>query len=107
MRLCYFYIESTCQLYIRRFMPFLCCVDKTDQSDLVKVLPQLYDDPSDSKLDTLKQYHVKWTHGQMEKQQPNTDFDHYLLKRMCEDARCMRDCREAHAIELYKMTSDD
>ena len=63
-------------------MLFLNSVEKTDQNNLVKILPQLYDDLSDSKLDTLKQYHVKWTHVQMEKQQPNTDFNQYLLKRM-------------------------
>ena len=67
-------------------MFFLNSVEKTDQNNLVKILPQLYDDLSDSKPDTLKQYHVKWTHIQMEKQQPNTDFNQYLLKRMCLNA---------------------
>lgn len=61
-------------------MLFLNCVEKTDQNDLVKILPQLYYDLSDSNLYTLKQYHVKWTEAQMEKQQPNTDFESYLLK---------------------------
>ena len=40
-------------------MPFLNCVEKTDQIDLVKISPQLYDDFSGSKLDTLERYHVK------------------------------------------------
>ena len=60
-------------------MPFLNCVEKTDQNDLVNILRQLYEDLSDGKLDTIKLYHVKWTHVQMDKQLPASDLDHDLL----------------------------
>ena len=94
-------------------MTFLNFVEKTDHNDLVKILLQLYDDLSNSKLDSLRQYHVKWNHVPMEKQQPNTDFDHYLWKRMhlngAEGAKiqCAQECWgdqwEACATELYKL----
>ena len=61
---------------------FLNCVEKTDQNDLVNILPQLYEDLSDGKLDTIKLYHVKWTHVQMDKQLPASDLDHDLLINM-------------------------
>ena len=64
-------------------MPFLNCVERTDQNDLVTFLPQLYEDLSDGKLDTLKHYHVTWTHIQMDKQLPSSDLDHHLLYKMC------------------------
>ena len=83
---------------------------------MITVLEQWTDLP-DSRLNTLKQYHVKWTHVQTETQQPNTDFDHHLLKRMWLNAaegvkmQCAReycsDGQEAHATELYKMTNDE
>ena len=77
---------------------------------------ELCDYFSDSKLDTLKQY-VKWTHIQMEKQNPNIDFDHYLLKGVFLNAgegvkmqyaqEHWGDGQEAHATELYRMTPDE
>ena len=66
-------------------MPFLNCVEKTDQNDLVNILPQMYEDLSDDKLDTLKFYHVKWNHVQMNKQLHASDLDHHLLNNMCGD----------------------
>ena len=51
-------------------MPFLNCVEKTDQNDLVNILPKLYDDLSCGKMDTVTDYHVKWTYIQMDEQQP-------------------------------------
>ena len=67
-------------------------------------------------MDTLKQYHVKTislergSNVQMEKQQPNTDFHHYLQKRMSlNDAKVVKmqcaqehwgDVREARVTEL-------
>ena len=84
---------------------------------LLKIFPKLYDDFSDSELATLKRYHVKWTHAQMEKQQPSTDFYNYLLRRMCLNAtegvkmQCAQkywgDGREARAAELYKITAGE
>ena len=98
-------------------MPFLNCVEKTDQNELVVILPQLYADLSASKMDTLKDYHVKWTHIEMEKQQPSNNLENYLLKEMCVTAaegvkmQCAReywgDERNPRVTELHKMTSDE
>lgn len=54
-------------------MPFLNFVEKSDQNDLVEMLPILYTDLKDGKLDTLKEFSVPWTHVQMENQKPTTE----------------------------------
>ena len=37
-------------------------------------------------MDTLKDFHVPWTHIGMRKLEPSSSFDYYLLKKMCENA---------------------
>ena len=41
-------------------LPFLNSFVKTDQNDLVKILPQLYNELSDSKLETLSPFARSW-----------------------------------------------
>ena len=67
-------------------MPFLNCVELSDQNDLVSILKKLYEDLKDGKLDTLKDFHVTWTHIDMQKLVPSSPFDHYLLDIMCKNA---------------------
>ena len=42
--------------------------------------------PARGKINTLNEFRVEWTHVDMEKKQAQSDFDHYLLKLMCENA---------------------
>ena len=37
-------------------------------------------------METLKDFHVKWTHVKMENHVPTTDLDKYLMKEMCTQA---------------------
>ena len=67
-------------------MPYLNCIERSNQNDLVRILKNLYDDLKVGKMDTLKDFHVPWTHVNMSKQEPKTVFDNHLLKLMCEHA---------------------
>ena len=97
-------------------MPFLNCVEKSDQNDLIKILPTLHTDLKDGKLDTLKEFSVPWTRIKMEQQKPETELDNYLLTEMCKEAahgvkmQCAReywgDEREPRAAELHKMSEE-
>lgn len=64
-------------------MPYLNCVEKTDQSYLVEVLPKLCQDLLDKKTDTLSDFHVEWIHVNMKNNSPVSDLDNYLLGEMC------------------------
>ena len=46
-------------------MPYLNCVERSDQNDLVKIQKKLYEDLKIGKMDTLKDFHVPWTHIDM------------------------------------------
>lgn len=67
-------------------MPFLNCVERSDQQTLCEVLPKLCDDLKNCKLDTLVEYHVPWRHVNMPAQAPSSDLDRLLLSQMCKDA---------------------
>ena len=92
-------------------------VQKTDQGTLVTMLPQLYNDLKDNKTDTLKDYHMEWTHVNMQSLSPMSDLDHFLLKEMPKDAavgvhlQCHRKYwnvtsgTEYRATELHKLSA--
>ena len=67
-------------------MPYLNCVEKCDQNFLVKHLPKLYNDLRQSKMDTLSDFHVEWTHVNMKAHAPSTELDNYLLSEMSLEA---------------------
>ena len=51
-------------------MPYLNCVERSDQNDLVKILKKLYEDLKIGKMDTLKDFRVPWTRIDMMKLAP-------------------------------------
>ena len=67
-------------------MPYLNCVEKSDQNYLVEMLPKLHRDLLNADMDTLCDYHVDWTHVNMKNHIPTTDLDNHLMKQMCLDA---------------------
>ena len=67
-------------------MPYLNCVEKSDQNYLVEMLPKLHRDLLNADMDTLCDYHVDWTHVNMENHTPTTDLDNHLMKQLCLDA---------------------
>ena len=64
-------------------MPFLNCVERASQDLLVNILPKLCSDLAEKKTDTLIEYHVEWTHVNIEDNVPQSDLDHHLLGEMC------------------------
>ena len=60
-------------------IPFLNCVEKCDQNDLTQILPVLYKEMPEGKLNSLSEYQVELTHIQIDKQAPSTELDKYLL----------------------------
>ena len=98
-------------------MPYLNCVERCNQNDLLAILPTLFQDLKNGKLDTLDEYAVKWTHMNMQMMPPTTDLDNYILREMALKAsegvemQCGReywgDERESRATELYKMCPKD
>ena len=64
-------------------MPFLNCVERCDQNSLLPILKTLHDDLQEGEMDTLKEYHVPWTHIKTEILEPTSAFDHLLLQKMC------------------------
>ena len=64
-------------------MPFLNCVEQCDQNTLLPILKQLHDDLKLGKMDTLKDFHVVWTHIKTEILEPSSEFDYLLLTKMC------------------------
>ena len=64
-------------------MPNSNFVEKSDQNDLCKTLPVLYEDLRNGDMETLHHFYVEWKHVSMANQVPTTDLDHYLLKEMC------------------------
>ena len=63
-------------------MPFLNCIEKNDQNDLVQLLPNLHQELCEHKLDTLKYYGVKWTHVKFVENEPDNDLDKFILNRV-------------------------
>ena len=57
-------------------MPYLNCIEKNDQNYLLFILEKLYKDLLEGKMDTLSEFHVPWTHVDMNKQKPTSALDH-------------------------------
>ena len=47
------------------------------------MLPKLYSDLLETNMETLKDFHVKWTHVKLENHVPTTDLDNYFMNEMC------------------------
>ena len=78
---------------------------------------KLYEDLKVGKMDTLKDFHVPWTHIDMLKLVPSSSFDHYLLDAMCKNAAegILMQCRGEYwldndktprATQPHKLTSE-
>ena len=69
-------------------MPFLNCVERVDQNALCSIIPNLFKELQNGNLicDNLKPFHVKWTHATIEKQEPKTALNKYLIKLLCQSA---------------------
>ena len=65
-------------------MPYLNFVEKSDQNGLVNKLKELWLDLKEGKMDTMKEFHVEWTHVNMKAMQPTSRLDHHLLEQMCQ-----------------------
>lgn len=87
-------------------------------TDLLSILPQLYKDLLNSKVDTLEKYHVPWTHVNMEAHIPTTDLEKYMMKAFCVAAadgiklQCAREYwgdsnLKARTTEIFKLTKDE
>ena len=98
-------------------MPFLDCIEKSNQNILVDILPKLCKDLAEKKTDTLANYHVEWTHVEIVKDGPQSELDHFLLGEMCLQAaigvelQCKREywsddaeAGAARATRIHKLT---
>ena len=94
VRACRLYLESdyikTALRALANFtycvtMPFLNCVERCNQNQLVEILPTLHSDLKNKTLKSpsLQPYHVPWTHVDMDKQKPETELDKFILDEMC------------------------
>jgi len=98
-------------------MPYLNCIERSNQNELVKLLPKLCVDLKEGKMDTMNPFHVPWTHVNMSLQEPTSPFDHHLLKMMCEHAakgvemQCAKEYWEdsdaPRATQLHKLKDDE
>ena len=99
-------------------MPYLNLVEKSDQNKLCVILPELYKGLSEGNQDTLKEYHVEWTHVKMKKLAPSSALDHHLLTKMSYSAaegikmQCGReyfpdDERKPRVTQLHKMNENE
>ena len=94
VRACRLYLESdyikTALKALANFtfcvtMPFLNCVERCDQNQLMDIIPNLHKDLEKKILQSasLQPYHVPWTHVNMNKQKPESDLDKFILDEMC------------------------
>lgn len=99
-------------------MPFLNCVEKCNQNQLMPILKKLHDDLQEGKMDTMSQYHVPWTHIDIDKIVPVSPLDHAVIKRMCQEAakgvhmQCAREYwddqeQQPRATQLFKLTESE
>ena len=94
-------------------MPFLNCIERCDQNQLVELLRKLHDDLEEKNIfsEALKPFHVLWKHVNMESQKPSSDLDHYLLDEMCFNAskgikiQCAREYWKDHGFTEGRVTS--
>lgn len=97
-------------------MPYVNCVEKTTQVELKGILFKLHTELRSGQLTTLDDFHVPWKHVHMDRQQPTSELDKYLLQQMCYNSadgivmQCGReywgDERAPRATELYKLADD-
>ena len=64
--------------------PLLNCVEISDQSQLLHIFPNLYEDMSNGKMDTLKEFLVSYKHLPIDELE--SEVVQELLKGMCTDA---------------------
>lgn len=99
-------------------MPYLNFVEKTDQEQLCKILPKLYEDLCKEDTSTLKDYQVPWTHVNMVNNASSSDLDKHILARMCIDAakgvkmQCEREywlegTEGVRATQVHKLTAEE
>ena len=98
-------------------MPYLNFVEKSDQNGLVNKLKELWLDLKEGKMDTMKEFHVEWTHVNMKAMQPTSRLDHHLLEQMCQLAasgvqlQCSGEYWEERekprATQLHLLTSEE
>ena len=98
-------------------LPLLNCVEVCEQEELLKILPQLYQDLSVGNMDTLDQYLVKYKHVPV--RTDLTELENKLLLLMCKHAaksiklQCGREYGfsdpgdELRATDLSKLTLED
>ena len=65
-------------------LPFLNCLEKSSQKDLLAIFPKLYQDLKDHKMDTLKDYFVPYRHVTVEAVTDEREL--MIIDRMCEEA---------------------
>ena len=64
-------------------MPYLNAVERVDQNDLMKILPQLCNDlKNGSPGNSLDNFHVEWTHVKMKDQALTSELDKFIQKEM-------------------------
>ena len=67
-------------------MPYLNCIERSDQNYLVEVLPKLHGDLLNAKMDTLSDFKVEWDYVNMANHIPTSKLDKYLISTMCVNA---------------------
>ena len=127
VRACRLYLESDyivaslkalSNFTYRVTMPYLNAVQRVDQNELVKILPQLCQDlKSGSPWTSLDQYHVEWTHVKMERQKLTSKLDKFMQREMCIEAgkgvelQCAREywseSDDPRATKLFKPTEEE
>ena len=65
-------------------LPFLNCLEKCTQKDLLVIFPKLYQDLTEYRMDTLKKYFVPYRHVEVE--EVTLGSEKKILQRMCEEA---------------------
>ena len=99
-------------------MPYLNAVERVDQNELMKILPQLCDDlQKGSPGKSLETFHVEWTHVKMKDQALTSDLDKFIQKQMCIDAgkgvelQCAREywaeSDDPRATQLFQLTEEE
>ena len=92
-------------------MPFLNCVEVSDQMQLTQIISMWYHDLSASKMDTLDNYTV--TYNSLKIQEPERVLWNEILNLMCTDAalgiklQCRREYAfsddDVRATKLHKL----
>lgn len=99
-------------------MPYLNFVEKSDQNELCRTLPILYQGLLKGELNTLKDFHVEWAHVAMKNLAPSSALDKHLMEKMCHASaegikmQCGReyfpdDEGKPRATQLHKMRPEE